>query len=930
MSFNSALSGANLISLRGDASTANTYQNQLYISINANTNIYTAQVNQTTFVKPAVELEYDGGAGTLANVNAGMTVLISHTNDRTAAHFRGRVRKVPGATTLYINETGADFQENDFIFVLDDYDTHIKLPIYQNGIKIDWEETYSGLPPLISNLQSVYPAFVDSGTSVITLVLAPTVTAAESGASISTYLWDEADGTITVGTSASQNVTITFPAGERWISLTATDDGGLATTRYIKVHAHDTGGDAPTLIDISDVSYACEIPIQINEGASEGWSASISAFAGVSAILDRTLVTLWNVEKYNGSETNIVNNIAMVGRLRNEDNVTEFLEDGQIDANVDFTIEGPLAQLADIDAPSFEAANSSSATSLVINVTDLNIWRMIWLILSQFSTFGSVHSISFDSVDDTFLVAGLITQGSDLLFSVGDLAQSINAVFQGAQWGECEVVRRATMLPTADRSGLVAVADLTNADIVESLGMSRDYIKSIGIVDSSGGGYNESSGNTTAYLAVAPPGAPDEPPDEGQLPRQILAANLSVSAEQAELIERAGNALAAMQAPDTLSAVLNDGWGFATPSVNQRWTWTLAAGLTARGIVYDNTVDWWLQSLSVSPNIESGIRETVATFIKETDGFDGEIIPPPVIDAGAFGTFSDFGELEEFAPVSSVTTTDDFTIDEQGWEAGPAGVGTYSGPNGWIPDCVGGAEEFLDIIQDFSTTETVTSVTITYDATYAGGATLGNFIYLRTQGGQYTEIDNWTTASGAGQTRTATISPLAVTGLRVRMFAGGSDCTGSLLITSITYDTLQDLNWAHVFDLTLTNGGFSAFDSGDGNGNRAVYNAGVGWESSNDVDIDHIVQIEQSFSSTFITQVTINVSVAAGDFLQISAPDVGGAEFFDSNAGGLTFTANPNTLLTGLWFSADNPVGSGKYTGAINSITVKGTGIDPF
>jgi hypothetical protein len=53
----------------------------------------------------------------------------------------------------------------------------------------------------------------------------------------SPYSWDVDDGTITVGTSASESMTATFPAGFRWVKLTVTDTNGEDTICYVPVAA---------------------------------------------------------------------------------------------------------------------------------------------------------------------------------------------------------------------------------------------------------------------------------------------------------------------------------------------------------------------------------------------------------------------------------------------------------------------------------------------------------------------------------------------------------------------------------------------------------------------------------------------------------------------------------------------------------------------
>src|SRR5689334_14559018 len=103
MPFLPALSSPQLTTLRGDSTHPPGYAGTMLLSCCPNTTVYSARVNQSSFTASFAQVTYDGGSGTLADIIPGMTVLISHTNDRAAAFFVGRVRKTPSMTVLYIN-----------------------------------------------------------------------------------------------------------------------------------------------------------------------------------------------------------------------------------------------------------------------------------------------------------------------------------------------------------------------------------------------------------------------------------------------------------------------------------------------------------------------------------------------------------------------------------------------------------------------------------------------------------------------------------------------------------------------------------------------------------------------------------------------------------------------------------------------------------
>ena len=930
----SAISAANLIKIRGDATTANSYQNTIYLSASANTTVYSARVNQTSFPKPGVKLTYDGGSGTLADVRVDMTILVSRTNDKAAAFFRGRIRSAPSSTIFYVNETGDDFQDDDYIFVIDDYDIHQKLARYEGQLLTDWDQVFSGLGPLISGHQAGYADFVDSGTSVYEISFAPTVDAAQNGETISTYLWDVDDGTITVGTTATKDITVTFPAGQRWVHLTATDSAGNVTTRHIIVFAHTKAAPPAEFPTPGDVTIRCEIPLEVNNGASEGWSAQVAAFDGVDSMLNRTLVVMWNDEKYNGTAAHIENNIAMIGRFRSETSSTAFRATGQIDASTAFDIEGALAQLGRIAGPSIQMDNSTAASTLSLNIDTLTVWRGIWAILSTFSTFGSIFPLSFGDTSDDFEIPSLVSQGSDLLGDIADIAQGFTGVIQMAPDGRCEVVRRTNMLLDADRSSAVTIADMITSDTIEGLTFPLDYIKAIARITSDGGGYNSAAATTSAFRAIAPPGAPDEPASEDNLPRQFLIADQSTSVEESEMVQRAGDAFAAQNNLEILSVTLLDGWNFLIPSVDQRYTWTLPAALNTRGITYDTTTDWMLQSIEKGASIANGTYAVTGTFVRETNGADGAIVPFPIVDTGEFGFIGEFEEIAELTPITFDDLDFDFSVDDGGFEQTPdeTAAGTYAPATGWQADCVGSAE-WLDITKNLGGTKTVTSVTIAYDATYAGGATSFNRLYYRSfSGGIWQGIDTgFTTSSGTGVSVTIPVPNIPMTDLRLVLYAGGTDCTGSLTLTDFSYTTLIESGaWNHTFDFTVDQHGFLAYDAADGDGVRAIYSSGNGWGSSSNVNVDHLVQIQlnSTFTSTQITSVTLSATIAPGVSYQFRSPDVGGAQF-TSSFPSLSPTQAVNTNCTSLWFSLDDDA-SNIYAGYLSGVTIRGTGVNPF
>lgn len=618
MAFLPDLTAGNLVSLRGDSSTPPFYRGATYISVCPNTNVYTARINQSTFADSLAQLTYDTGSGTLANVLPGMVVLISETNDRTAAYFRGRVRKTPGAATLYINEThGSQFDDDDYIFILDDFPIFDKLGVYDTVNDVlypDWEVAFRELPPVIYNLQGAYADFTDA-SDVYEISFAPLAIAGTSGNSIASWAWDEGDGTITVGNSSTQNITVEFPAGFRWVHLTVTDDGGLTATRHIPVWAHDPDSTTNLLLNVGDIEVTTTLEM--------GPSANIPTFDGISSILDSTLLCAWVDEKYNGASEHLVNNIAFTGRLRTESSITRYDALGQEDAETRFVVEGPLQQLARIQAASIEIVNDATPTAFC-EVNDLTPWRAIVLLLAEFSTFLELHSLSFDSADGTYEYEGETTNRDNLLIAVNQIGTGINAALQMSLDGQAEVVRHGAMLEdAADRNALTTVADWDTQDLID-LNYEHDHAPIVGYVEGAGGS-KPASGDVLVADSAAHI-SPGSASGSKRLAGQVITAGVSQSALETELNKRTGHALAKEQTPDSLTLTQPDGYWFLVPSGNLWHTFTFDGSESVRGVVLTTATRWLLQSVTVTHRIAEGIREVEAVYHKETSGAAGETV----------------------------------------------------------------------------------------------------------------------------------------------------------------------------------------------------------------------------------------------------------------------------------------------------------------
>lgn len=148
--------------------------------------------------------------------------------------------------------------------------------------------------------------------------------------------------------------------------------------------------------------------------------------------------------------------------------------------------------------------------------------------------------------------------------------------------------------------------------------------------------------------------------------------------------------------------------------------------------------------------------------------------------------------------------------------------------------------------------------------------------------------------------------------------------------------------WEHTFDFTIDEQGWTAWDPGidtpspgDDFPARAVYLANTGWIHDTDPNIEHIIAIQIAFASTEIVEVIMDVRhVHDPDIRYVcKMPDFDAADFSDEHiqddAAPVIFT--PEITSTGLFCRvSDEDTPLTPFGGHIRTITVKGTGVDPF
>jgi hypothetical protein len=631
MPFSSAaLTSGQYDSLRGTSSINPSYSAQQVIAFCPNTIVYKARVSSYPTTASIAQLTMGSAiTGSLANIRNGMTVLISiEDNDIRAAQYVLRIRQngagnVYSGTTIYVNETSIPIRTNAYVWVINDYRVWDRLARQVGAAQYkDYDIAYTTPSPVIYNLQSAYGNIVSGSPLGYTVSFAPLGYPITSGASInnSTWVWTiPSGGTITAGSSTTQNITVRFDSGfADWITVQVSDSNGKIGYFHFFVVA--------IAADFSNVITPGGEGAQISGSLANGFSGSITAFNGVSNILDNTLCVIIDLyEAYNGTVTSILSNVKFVGRLRKESDETRSdAEYTQIQQTA-YELEGALAQFSRIEHLPFTLRSVASPT-VWDEIANMTVWRAIAYTLQWHSTFLTLFALTFDSTDTTYLYPLLPTQGGNILSVVNDLAASINAALENAPTGECRVVRNVNYLSALARLSLLTVANFGTADLIDFT-LDIQHVDETGKVQASGGWYNSTSGQTTPLLSLAPGVAQDVGEGTSNFTRQVLAANQTQANAQAELNDRTGNEYAIKQRPQpTLQVVMPDGYHFLVPSANQRYTWTLPATTNTGGRAYTTADFWQLQSIEFTQDNEKGSKDVTATFQMESQGTPGQTV----------------------------------------------------------------------------------------------------------------------------------------------------------------------------------------------------------------------------------------------------------------------------------------------------------------
>lgn len=346
---------------------------KLYLAIHNPAVVYTARVNQATFGDPIVQVTYDGGSGTLANVLPEMLMLVGSS---AGAYDKGyaRIRSAPSATEFHIGITSEiAFEEDDYLTIVDAMPIMPKNPAL-NGetLYMDYEIAYDDQNTDFNPIPIMGPyfsGFLSAGE------IDYTPDASESyviGSTITDYLWAAAGASATSDLDTA-TPTITFDtAGVYRVELTVTAANGKTTTAYRYVMIYDENNMPVT-----------DFKLNKCEGSFDngGWEFSAVIYEDIEDILPGALAILFSRDYYNQVEGSIgpvsgAEQIIAVGWI-DEETIEYDSQLGTAEINV-YGISSRLEKLISSPASFIQADSAGSWSEFSDMTLDMVLFNLLY------------------------------------------------------------------------------------------------------------------------------------------------------------------------------------------------------------------------------------------------------------------------------------------------------------------------------------------------------------------------------------------------------------------------------------------------------------------------------------------------------------------------------------------------------------------------
>lgn len=574
-----------------------------------------ASVNQASFTYPVNQITYDNVvAGSHSNAAFGMTVCV-YSSTGIIKGFT-RVRLAPTSNTIYIGHVSngeIEFADNDRVVIYRDFRIFSRIPYINpdtgeqfKDLNISYSNQNENIPPK-ANAGVWIAGKPNSGNNLRVPLHSASSFAVAEGATISSRLWDIQDGTLITGALTDTDITVDFPAGERWISLTVTDSNGTTHTAYSLIVNNAT----PLEVEITSLSGSLE---------GGGWEMEVVINEDSIDILPGTPVIHW-VEEYFGTEDGGLagysdrESIRFIGWVKDIKR-----EIGPFKDSFRVKFIGHAARLQEI--PAFSNTLLRDATPTVWHeVEALTHWKAIYHQIYWHTTAHLMCDILRPTYYNNYPVGGLDIDPSTAFNQLKQLSSNVGAKFTVNKHGILAFHSYNPITTAGEKAAKVVVVDLTSDDWLEQIDIATDITPKYAWIFGQGL-LASASENPTPFLCRAPGNSPSQGGATETVGRQLVTS-------QAELNERIGNYYATKNtkySPITIK-VAHAG-AVVDPCDLQYVTLTVDSASNKSGFALDES-NCLVTSVSISYDNEQANSKETWTLEIEVDGPDAvtELIP---------------------------------------------------------------------------------------------------------------------------------------------------------------------------------------------------------------------------------------------------------------------------------------------------------------
>lgn len=591
------------------AAVSEEYVGAGFLAFVKNTVLFQAEVASVPSGNAFAQISFTNvTTGAYTDIREGMVVLLSTELSNYAQwYYRGRVRKTPTSSILYINEMSEELEVGDIITVINTYEPRERA---RRLTFVDWDLPFEDLAPVVKNMQSAYAKITSSGSA--TFAFSPVGQAMAEGDSINDatgYLW-EFDGSSSVyidGAADEREIEVELSDDTEWGRLTITTVNGVSSWFAFSIHIGHPATDPRFVL--------CHDPVGIDMSVETGYNASVMVYGNFdySTVLDRTRAVVIVDETYGSEPDPQLGNIRFVGYLSKDVSASRgdaeygVVQSNQIELQGLLTIVDakPMVSIAVRDE-----AEPDAWDEMVVPTTQ----RVTSHILTRHSTIPNLCAIDFGVLDNTWIASNFDITDSSLMDAVRTVGNEIVASLVSDAAGQLVFEIHGSFLSEEDRDDLpFVVPEDLNAGNVFEFSLERVHLPRVGKIEMGARVFFEDGTPSVGYTALAPAVAFGEGPERVQIPNALLPAG----ATAATAAQRAAFWFSYKNNSLVLNGQLTDGFGWLSPSTAQWWPFSITATDTVRGIVINSDTRWLLISARTIIN-EDGTQEVEAQWIPET------------------------------------------------------------------------------------------------------------------------------------------------------------------------------------------------------------------------------------------------------------------------------------------------------------------------